>query len=310
MSQIETWRHVNFPHPWWLGCSFTWMTNTFQNFVSASVCKLTYTKPINLYIYNYIPVHSQYHINVLCWNLLLYLPHPHQCSGYHCPPCHQDTAHTLYPEVSPYTSLLGGRGWAHRRDEAASLPSLRKEKVNNPLFQQGGRLASTNIETFLLCQGLLGLGGGIRSAKCHCFHSTELLFCTGFCGPESLPIETCIVQLLDSPHASHSITVFFRNTISLIWKTMNQIMTFIFVWPCQNECNQLPAHHDSCSALQIYRIRYVYAVLAVWMFAFLTCCFRSSLISASARFVILIWLIISPSEKIKINTNSPKSNLL
>lgn len=66
---------------------------------------------------------------------ILRVPRPHQCSGYRCPPCHQDTVHTLYPEASPCTSLLGGRGWAHRRDEAASHPSLRREKITNPVFQ-------------------------------------------------------------------------------------------------------------------------------------------------------------------------------
>lgn len=67
----------------------------------------------------------------------LYVPRPRQCNGYRCPPCHQDRGRTLYPEVSPYTSPLGGRGLAHRRDEDVFLPSLRREKINYFLFQYG-----------------------------------------------------------------------------------------------------------------------------------------------------------------------------
>lgn len=37
----------------------------------------------------------------------------------------------------------------------------------------------------------------------------------------TIKITMCFAQLIDSPQASHSITVFFRNTISFIWKTQS-----------------------------------------------------------------------------------------
>ena len=81
-----------------------------------------------------------------------------------------------------------------------------------------------------------------------------------------------------SPHASHSITVFFRKTISWIWKRA--------VWQIYSDAACLPVLNIKKTARVESQQRSVSMV---------TCCFRSSLISARAWLVPLIWLMISPS---------------
>lgn len=166
-----------------------------------------------------------YH-NVLCCNLsYLCVPRPHQCSEYRCPPCHQDRVHTLYPEGSPYTSPLGGRGWAHRRDEAASPPSLRRETVTILALWW----YETPINIYLYCS--------IVSHHCSCkqvpmqvLKVWDVIKSSGQQPKLQIQLKNVVkehwilkqkvfsVQQVDSPQASHSITVFFRNTISFIWK--------------------------------------------------------------------------------------------
>lgn len=92
-----------------------------------------------------------------------------------------------------------------------------------------------------------------------------------------------------SPQASHSITVFFRKTISWIWKRaegQRELLTCDIFVVMRKQLIEWQAIGGGCVS------KLICCLPVIYMF---TCCFRSSLISARAWLVPLIWLMISPS---------------
>lgn len=127
-------------------------------------------------------------------------PHPHLCSGSRCPACHRGRVHTLDPRVSPHTSPRGGRGWGRRRKRRVDvLPFL-----NSGMSECDGwmRWAAFCPDVFNLSSCSLSSSGQNKTLVNWFLHNPVL----------------SMKGLANSPQASHSITVFFRNTISLTCK--------------------------------------------------------------------------------------------